>query len=269
MNNSIHYRCEGNGEGPDVLLIHGWVSSNQMWEQLMNRLKDTARFWAVDLPGFGDSSPYNGDLSIMQHALLLADFCDKHSLKFRVAIGHSMGASVASKLAWLRPDLVERLVLVCPITTGEVGPMGLGGWIMRWLPKFQFARNLLKNGEWVWRIAQNPLLMAIMVSPWGSTENVSQKLTADFQRTHWVAGVHGLYSMTNEDLLTHLPEVQQPSWVIVAGRDGTVPPGDGRLAANLLPNSRLIMYPRAQHHIPEEKPRHFARTIRTILRQYC
>lgn len=260
----LHYVVRGSG--PDVLLIHGWVSSNQMWSGMMDALENEARFWAVDLPGFGDSPPLGSDLSIVQHAQILAQFCDAHDIRPSAIIGHSMGAAIAAKLGWLRPELAKCLMLVCPIITGQVGPYGIGGHIMRWLPQFKFARDLLKNGEWVWRIAQNPLLLSLFVSPWGTKTTLSRQLTTDFQRTHWIAGVHGLYSMTNEDLRSHLPHVQQPTWVLVAGRDSTVSPNDGRIAAQLLPHSRLIVYPTAQHHLPEEKPRRFHKTVRAFLR---
>ena len=47
----LHYNSQG--DGPDILLVHGWASSGQMWSRLMRDLGHVARFWAVDLYGFG------------------------------------------------------------------------------------------------------------------------------------------------------------------------------------------------------------------------
>src|SRR5262245_24121570 len=114
----LYYECTGNG--PDVLLIHGWASSGRMWKRLVHDLSHALRFWSLDLIGFGSStiSPDALGLSIEQHTATVIDFCEQKNIRPKVVMGHSMGGMIALKLALIRPDLVGSLVLASPAVTG-------------------------------------------------------------------------------------------------------------------------------------------------------
>src|SRR5512144_1896849 len=111
------------GSGPDVLLIHGWVSSGRMWEPLMPQLAESHRVWAVDLIGFGDSrtSAPPRPLTVDDQVNMLAAFCKTVGLHPQATAGHSMGGAVTIKLALDYPDLFDTMVLVCPVVVGKLG----------------------------------------------------------------------------------------------------------------------------------------------------
>jgi len=48
-----------NGEGPVVVLLHGWGMNADVWEDVCAELVDSYRVIAIDLPGHGRSE---GDL---------------------------------------------------------------------------------------------------------------------------------------------------------------------------------------------------------------
>lgn len=50
----IAYREQG--EGPAVLLVHGWPTSSYLWREVMPPVAVANRVVAVDLPGFGASA---------------------------------------------------------------------------------------------------------------------------------------------------------------------------------------------------------------------
>ncbi len=52
--NRLRAAYDVEGEGPDVLLIHGWMASRRYWHEAGKRLPGF-RTWALDLYGFGDS----------------------------------------------------------------------------------------------------------------------------------------------------------------------------------------------------------------------
>src|SRR5260221_13191994 len=119
--NTFTYRvC---GSGPDVLLVHGWISSGRMWERLMRHLAPDYRVWAIDLLGFGDSR--NADsahaLSIDNHVELVVAFCQALGIAPYAVIGHSMGGAIAVTFALEHPELIDKLVLVSPVVTGRFG----------------------------------------------------------------------------------------------------------------------------------------------------
>ena len=50
------------GGGPPVLLVHGWLSSSRIWEQLARRLAQRFTVYSLDLTGFGESDKAHGRL---------------------------------------------------------------------------------------------------------------------------------------------------------------------------------------------------------------
>src|ERR1700747_1904740 len=68
----VHYLTAG--EGPAVILLHGYTQTSRMWRPLIEKLKDKFTVIAPDLPGIGDSDvPKNGSdmktAAVRVHAL--------------------------------------------------------------------------------------------------------------------------------------------------------------------------------------------------------
>src|SRR5689334_13091156 len=54
----VHYvDFGGDPEGPTIVLVHGLGGSHLNWDLLAPLLTDSARVFALDLPGFGLSEP--------------------------------------------------------------------------------------------------------------------------------------------------------------------------------------------------------------------
>jgi pimeloyl-ACP methyl ester carboxylesterase len=49
----IHYLTAG--QGPAILLLHGYTQTSRMWRPLIEKLKEKFTVIAPDLPGIGDS----------------------------------------------------------------------------------------------------------------------------------------------------------------------------------------------------------------------
>ena len=115
------------GDGPPVLLLHGWPEFWMTWLPLINRLHGQYRLIAPDLRGFGDSakSPApRSDVGANSHADDMAGLLGALGLDQVGVVGHDVGAYVAQGLARRHPRLVERLLLFnCP--TASVG----GAWV--------------------------------------------------------------------------------------------------------------------------------------------
>ncbi len=52
------------GSGKPLLLIHGIGGSWRSWQTILDGLAATREVIAVDLPGFGDPTPLDGEVSI-------------------------------------------------------------------------------------------------------------------------------------------------------------------------------------------------------------
>jgi pimeloyl-ACP methyl ester carboxylesterase len=100
------------GGGPPVLLVHGWLSSSRIWEQLAARLAQRFTVYTLDLSGFGESDKPLSGYGVRNGSRLLYAFCAHFGLTRTGVIGHDLGGDMAVKLAADHPDVVGRLALV-------------------------------------------------------------------------------------------------------------------------------------------------------------
>jgi pimeloyl-ACP methyl ester carboxylesterase len=100
------------GGGPPVLLVHGWLSSSRIWEQLAARLAQRFTVYTLDLSGFGESDKHLSGYGVRNGSRLLYAFCAHFGLTRTGVIGHDLGGDMAVKLAADHPDVVGRLALV-------------------------------------------------------------------------------------------------------------------------------------------------------------
>src|SRR5215217_4002825 len=100
------------GGGPPVLLVHGWLSSSRIWEQLAGRLAQRFTVYTLDLSGFGESDKPLSGYGVRNGSRLLYAFCAHFGLTHANVIGHDLGGAMAVKLAADHPDVVGRLVVV-------------------------------------------------------------------------------------------------------------------------------------------------------------
>jgi pimeloyl-ACP methyl ester carboxylesterase len=113
------------GEGPAVLLVHSSAAGNRQWRKLMEERAGKNRLVAVNLFGYGKTSPWPGDRPMTlddQANLVLAV---AHFLPERFTlIGHSLGAAVAMQAALRLGDRLNALVLYEPILFFLLQPNG-------------------------------------------------------------------------------------------------------------------------------------------------
>jgi pimeloyl-ACP methyl ester carboxylesterase len=103
------------GEGPAVLLLHGFPAFWQDWEGQMRALAASGfRAIAVDLPGYGGSDRLQGVLDYRSSLLGddLAGLIRALGLGSAHVIGHDWGGTLAYTLAAAHPELVGRLIIV-------------------------------------------------------------------------------------------------------------------------------------------------------------
>ena len=100
------------GGGPPVVLVHGWLSSSRIWEQLATRLAQRFTVYSLDLVGFGESDKPSSGYGVRNGSRLLYAFCAHFGLNRASVIGHDLGGNMVVKLAADHPDLIGRVVLV-------------------------------------------------------------------------------------------------------------------------------------------------------------
>ncbi len=93
------------GQGPRVVLLHGFTQNGRCWGPIPARLAETHEVVLVDAPGHGESTDDDADL--WQAAALAAEVGER-----AIYVGYSMGGRTALHLALQSPELVDALVLI-------------------------------------------------------------------------------------------------------------------------------------------------------------
>lgn len=104
---------------PPMVLLHGFGGDRLAWNGIVADLARHARTVAVDLPGHGEAVDWPGTPDARECAEAVCESLDALGIARASLVGHSMGGAVAGIVGILRPDLVERLVLLAP---GGFGP---------------------------------------------------------------------------------------------------------------------------------------------------
>jgi pimeloyl-ACP methyl ester carboxylesterase len=103
------------GQGQAVILVHSSVSGNRQWRSLTEALKDRYRVLAINLFGYGETTPWpeTSSQSLHAQAQLILSLCEEVDGPVHL-VGHSVGGSVALKAALLLGPRLEKLILLEP-----------------------------------------------------------------------------------------------------------------------------------------------------------
>ena len=109
----VHYRDEGNPDGPPLVLIRGSTASLHTWELWAADLGDQFRIVSMDLQGHGLTGPVPGnDYSIGAMAGLVDEVVTRLGIDRFSLAGSSMGGATAWTYAIQHPDRLDALILV-------------------------------------------------------------------------------------------------------------------------------------------------------------
>jgi pimeloyl-ACP methyl ester carboxylesterase len=104
----------GPAGAPTLVLVHGLGGSHLNWDLLAPRLTGHSRAVALDLPGFGLSTPTGRPATVRSNVAVLAEVVRERGDPPAVLVGNSMGGLVSMLLAARRPELVRGLALLDP-----------------------------------------------------------------------------------------------------------------------------------------------------------
>lgn len=110
--NGVSYYYEVRGEGEPLLLLHGGLGSFDMFEPLLPAFTKNRQVIGVDLHGHGRTQLGERKISLLDQGDDMAVLLDQLGFKQVDALGYSMGAGVAFRLAVQHPEKIRRLALV-------------------------------------------------------------------------------------------------------------------------------------------------------------
>jgi pimeloyl-ACP methyl ester carboxylesterase len=115
----FHYLTSG--DGPAVILLHGYAETSLMWMPLIPALAERFTVIAPDLPGIGESSIPAEGLNMKSAAIRIHDLARSLGIQKACVVGHDIGLMVAYAYAAQFPTEVEKLVLMDAFLPGVAG----------------------------------------------------------------------------------------------------------------------------------------------------
>ena len=115
----IHYLTAGNG--PTVILLHGFTQTSRMWRPLIPKIADKFTVIAPDLPGIGDSDIPKDGSDMKTAAIRIHQLAKKLGVTKARVVGHDIGLMVAYAYAAQFPTETERLIVMDAFLPGVAG----------------------------------------------------------------------------------------------------------------------------------------------------
>jgi 2-succinyl-6-hydroxy-2,4-cyclohexadiene-1-carboxylate synthase len=245
------------GEGPRLVLAHGFTQSARLWGGLDDDLADDHQLVLVDLPGHGGSSDIHADL--VAGALLLGQAGGVGDY-----LGYSMGARFCLHLALARPGLVRRLVLV----SGTAGIEGAGERAERRRSDEALAERLDPVGggppedtvaTFVDRWVANPMFGEVPEAANGLDERRGNRATG------LASSLRQAGTGTQESLWHRLGELDMPVLVVAGARDAKFTDLGRRLVDGIGGNASMVVIEGASHAPHLQEPHEVAGAVRRFL----
>lgn len=244
-----HYEIIGNG--PPLLLLHGWGCQISTVESIARSVSDLRRVLIVDFPGFGESAAPPVPWSVTEYAAWLMDLLKALDWPATDVIAHSFGGRVTLLTAAGHPEFIKKIVL-----TGGAGLIPHRG------PKY-YARvwsyKLGKKLAAVGWIAATLRALGIDLTKRtkGSGSDDYRVLTGVMRPT--------FVRVVNQNLRPCLPRIQSPTLLIWGERDDQTPLWMAKVMEREIKDAGLVVFEGAGHYAYLEQPARFAAITRAFL----
>ena len=231
------------GEGPAVILLHGWGMSSAIFTEALEALSDRFRVLAPDLRGHGISDSGSG-YGLDDFASDLRQWIDALGLSEVRLLGWSLGGEVALTLLPSLRCRVDRLALVSTTPCFTVSDDWHEG-----LPSAQvraMARDLKRNLQ----RAMGDFFMLQFDGETRSRQRLKEILDFSVRNSSLPpldVALEALETLRTSDLRHLLPEIDCPTLVMHGLLDRIVPPGAAEKLSESLPQGRLRVYEGVGH----------------------
>src|ERR1700756_3541750 len=115
----LHYLTAG--QGPALILLHGYTQTSRMWRPLIDKLKDKFTVIAPDLPGIGDSDIPKDGCDMKTETIRIHALAKSIGVTNARVVGHDIGLMVAYAYAAQFSAETEKLVLMDAFLPGVAG----------------------------------------------------------------------------------------------------------------------------------------------------
>jgi pimeloyl-ACP methyl ester carboxylesterase len=239
----IHY--EVHGDGPPLILTHGYSSTSAMWREQIAPLSKHHRLILWDMRGHGQSD-YPEDPKAYSEALTVADIAallDVAGAERAIVGGLSLGGYMSLAFYRAHPERVRALLII------DTGPGfkkddARDAWNRR---AFDTAERLEREG--------------LNVLKAGSRE----RSTVQHRDARGLAlAARGMLTQRDARVIELLGEIKVPSLIVVGADDTPFLAASDYMAAKI-PGARKVVIPDAGHAVNIDQPQAFIDAVEPFL----
>jgi len=241
------------GDGPDVVLVHGFVGSGKIFQPLTEHLRKHFCVTTIDLPGSGESFDVPVPESVEALCSMVSETIRAAEIERCSMLGHSLGAWIALETSLQQPALLKKMVLYggspdgyCPdrFETYEKSIERI-----RSVGIKRFAADLA--AEWFRSGKEDPMYPLAMEA--GSHSNEEAAIAHVKTWNEWKAR-------------SRLGQVKTPALIICGDSDRSTHPDLSIEMWQKIPQSQLFIAPNAGHIVHLEHTEAFNTIVETFLK---
>ena len=250
--NGLSIAYERAGDGPALVLLHGFTHDSRVWRRQLENLSDQFTVIAWDAPGAGRSSDPPEGFGIGDWADCLAGLLDVAGVQRAHILGLSWGGLLAQELYRRHPARVRSLVLADTYA-------GWTGSLPAPLPEERLAACLrdasLPPSEFV------PRYLPGMFGE-SAAQEVREELARIMSDFHPVGFRLMATALAYADTRDLLPNIRVPTLLVWGDADARSPMTVAHQMRDAIPGARLAVIPGAGHVSNLEAPARFNAEVR-------
>lgn len=220
------------GQGPVVVLLHGWAAPVSVYQCIIDRLARKYRVLAPQMPGSGKTPEPAAPMTLEDYVGFVADFCRALGVEECILMGHSNGGRIILSML-SRPEPPVRCRKVVLIDSAGVLPKRPLSYYIK-VYSYKFARKLAQINP------TKPLMSGVY-------ERMRQNRGSEDYKNASEVMKKTMVNLVNLDLTPLMPQVKQNTLLIWGENDTSTPLRDGQIMEQKLPESGLAVIKNAGH----------------------
>ena len=220
------------GEGPVVLLLHGWAAPIGAYQRIVDKLSARYRVLVPQMPGSGKTPEPSQAMTLEDYGAFVLDFCQAAKVEECILMGHSNGGRIILHLLSQEK---------CPLRCKKVVLMDAAG-----VPPVRPASYYVK--VYSYKLARKLAGMPVLKLIFGPLyQKMSRNRGSEDYRNASPVMKKTLVNLVNLDLTPLMPKVRQNTLLIWGENDTATPLRDGKIMEEKLPESGLAVIKNAGH----------------------
>ena len=233
-------RVARTGNGPPLVLLHGYPDTLQIWSNLAAELAHRFEVIAFDWPGIGESEAWSGGATPYDLARRVVRLLDHLRLDRATIAGHDMGGQAALAVAVTEPSRVSAVVVMNSLVLWNERT----SWEIALLRRFRINRFLLRH------FPRLVFERAVQTSVGDLPREIRDDLWRNFHHRHsrdFIIRMCAGYEGTLPRLASQYSSIAAPLTIIWGARDHHFPLEHGQRLNGIVKNSTLHVIEGGDH----------------------